>query len=142
MTGTPKLVQLPEVKQEIDTIKNNITNIQNKTAFDRTVTLKSGVTANVGQLLAYSTDGYILADNTALNSMLDIVLVSSISNNIVKVIDIGTIPTSLANGFYYVGTTGNPTSTQPTASNTYVENIGHVENGLFVFRPSIPIKLV
>ena len=142
MLLSPKLEQFPNIKKIIDALALRTSSLESATAFQRVVTMKTGVSATVGQLIAYTSDGYVLADNTSFNTMCDIVMVSKIENNQIFVIDIGTTNTSLKSGVYYVGTAGNPTKVKPKASGSFVESIGHVENGTFVFRPSIAVKLV
>ena len=127
---------------------NNGMNSVRESILHRGVTLKSGLTPTKYKLVSYPTTGggdYVYADNTKIETLESIYIIVSIDNgnniNISKGFEIINIDNFSSKGFkdgdiLYVGTNGEITNTIPTAADSYVKEIGMVEEDDVVFNPS------
>ena len=127
---------------------NNSINNAKESILHRGVTLKSGLTPTKYKLVSYPTTGggdYVYADNTKIETLESIYIIVSIDSgnsiNISKGFEIIDIDNFSSKGFkdgdiLYVGTNGEITNTIPTAADSYVKEIGMVEEDDVVFNPS------
>lgn len=130
---------------------NDLSNSMNsvkESILHRGVTLKSGLTPTKYKLVSYPTTGggyYVYADNTKIETLESVYIIVSIDSensiNISKGFEVIDIDNFSSKGFkdgdiLYVGTNGEITNTIPTAADSYVKEIGMVEEDNVVFNPS------
>lgn len=93
----------------------------------RNVALKTGVTAQTGNLLCLTSTGYALADCTDLAKLQDVVYCKTGGTITAVIIESGIIDggSFTAGGAIYVGAAGAITQTAPTTANYFVKCIGY-----------------
>lgn len=112
----------------------------------RKIALAPTVTCKRNQLLGYKRGGAVLAKNTDSSTLSYVVIAAGDSRNgYVDVYDEATIlnfPGAVDGATAYVGANGDVVFAQPTVSECYVKNVGHIEGSTLFFKTdSIALQL-
>ena len=126
-------ISLDEMQEIIDSLENKLY---------RKVKLIDGLRCTAGQILTYTPNGYMLADNSSEDKCRNIVL--AFENSVegeVKTIDSGTFntyDTSHDGDQVFVGKNGAYVFAEPTAPGEVNQLIGYMEKGKLIFSNSYP----
>ena len=107
--------------------------------------IKVAVACKAGQILGYKAGGFVLATNTDYNTLIGIVIAleDGAAGSTINAMSRGSFSVTATDGAQaYVGTDGTIVYTQPSASNSYVKILGHVEDSKLIFEPdSLAVQL-